>query len=52
MEINFGTNINTNSYPLDDIIVLDDLITPVELCGSETFQTCLHTQMSFHLRQR
>ena len=42
MEINFGTSINTNSYALDDIILLDDLITSVGLYGSETFQTCLH----------
>ncbi len=42
MEINFGTSINTNSYALDDIMLLDDLITSVGLCGSETFQTCLH----------
>ena len=33
MEINFGTSINTNSYALDDIMLLDDLITSVGLCG-------------------
>ena len=38
MEINFGTNINTNSYALDDIILLADLITPVGLCESENFK--------------
>ena len=41
MEINFGTNINTNSYVIDDIILLADIITPDELCVSETFQKCL-----------
>ena len=41
MEINFGTSKNNNSYALDDIILLSDLITPVILCGSEKFQTCL-----------
>ena len=41
MEIIFGTSINTNSYALDDIILLADLITPVGLCITETFQTCL-----------
>ena len=39
MEINFGTSINTYSYAVDDIILLADLITPVRVCGSKTFQT-------------
>ncbi len=41
MEIDFGTIKNSNSYALDDIILLADLITPGILCGSEKFQTCL-----------